>query len=294
MEKTAVIFGGRNDGYKEDERVIVCLESMVETFDEVWFYDWNSPSKDGPLLWRIYDKIPKTGKIRHFVFDEDTSKLLVNNDPDIGTFIGGFAQNSLIRRCKADWIVCSALDIIAPKKEYFHNFLSKANPNAFYSISRREADYDELTQFNYDWRKFRDKLDIESEPRMFPARVTPGDDYSIINCCGDFQLASKHVWHTLKGYEEQMRYACYADTNIQKKAVLNNFKLEAIYNLPLYHMSHKTNRVPQGGDINTLHNKENSRPVKFNDPWKWVEYFTESENDESWGLGNTEIEFEII
>ena len=59
-------------------------------------------------------------------------------------------------------------------------------------------------------------------------------------------------------------------------------------------MSHKTNRVPQGGDINTVHDKENTRPPKFNDAWTWVEYFQQSENDENWGLGNTEIEFEII
>jgi len=34
MEKTAILLGCRNDGYKEDERIITCLTSMVETFDE--------------------------------------------------------------------------------------------------------------------------------------------------------------------------------------------------------------------------------------------------------------------
>jgi len=53
MEKTAILLGCRNDGYKEDERVIVCLTSMVETFDEVWFCDWNSPAENGPLLWKL-------------------------------------------------------------------------------------------------------------------------------------------------------------------------------------------------------------------------------------------------
>ena len=33
---------------------------------------------------------------------------------------------------------------------------------------------------------------------------------------------------------------------------------------------------------------------KYNDPWKWVEYFTESENTEDWGLNGIEIEYETI
>jgi hypothetical protein len=33
---------------------------------------------------------------------------------------------------------------------------------------------------------------------------------------------------------------------------------------------------------------------KYNDPWEWVEFFEKSQNDENWGLANTEIEYEII
>ena len=49
--KTAVILFSRNDGYKEDDRVVTCINSMVETFDEVWSIDWNSPEDKGSLLW---------------------------------------------------------------------------------------------------------------------------------------------------------------------------------------------------------------------------------------------------
>ena len=62
MEKTAILLGCRNDGYKEDERVITCLTSMVESFDEVWFCDWNTPIGKEPLLWELKDQIPKTGR----------------------------------------------------------------------------------------------------------------------------------------------------------------------------------------------------------------------------------------
>jgi len=285
MEKTAILLGCRNDGYKEDERIIVCLNSMIETFDEVWFCDWNSPKENGPLLWKLKDQISQIGKIRHFIIDEENAKILTNFNPNISPFSNVLSQNMMLRRCEADWIVCSTMDIIAPKKEYMENFISKADKNTFYSVSRRDVEYSDLENIGFDnWRKFRDKLDITSKPRYFPTQVTPNDYYSLINCCGDFQLAHKNIWNQVKGFEEQMIYACFNDTNIQKKAVLNKFGLEAIYNLPLYHLSH----TGMGND--------ETSPSKqyYNDAWEWVEWFEESKNDDNWGLANIDIEYEII
>ena len=65
--KTAALLYVRNDGYKEDERVIVCLKSMLDTFDEVFLLDWNSPEGKNPLLWDIENKLPKTGRLKHMV-----------------------------------------------------------------------------------------------------------------------------------------------------------------------------------------------------------------------------------
>ena len=72
--------------------------------------------------------------------------------------------------------------------------------------------------------------------------------------------------------------------NIQKKAVLKGYGLEAIYDVPLYHMSHK-------GMSN-----DGSSPSKqhYNDVWKWVEYFQTSKNSDTWGFSNVDIEYEVI
>jgi hypothetical protein len=32
----------------------------------------------------------------------------------------------------------------------------------------------------------------------------------------------------------------------------------------------------------------------YNDAWDWVEFFKETRNTDSWGFGNTEIEYELI
>jgi len=280
--KTAAILFCRNDGYKEDERAIVCLNSMVETFDEVWYIDWNSPEDKGSLLWKIKDRLIKQGKIKHIVIPPSIAKQLSPN----GSVVNGLIPPNLVfRRTNADWIVATTMDIIAPKKETFENFLKIADPNTFYTIERRDIEYNDVEAFGFDnWREYRDHLDATTQPRYWRAQVTPNDKYSLINCCGDFQLASRHVWNTVKGFEEQMIHACYPDTNVQKKAVLNGFGLEAVFSVPLYHMSH-----------DGMENDGSSpSKQKYNDPWEWVEFFEESQNDEDWGLEGVEIEYEII
>jgi len=299
----AVVLGCRNDGYKEDERVVACLNSMIDTFDQVWFCDWNSPSSNGPLLWKLGDQIPKIGKIRHFIINENAAKILTNYNDKVSPYAFILAQNLMIRRCDADWITSTAMDIVAPKKEYLDNFISKANKDTFYTISRREAEYKDLEEMGFDnWKQFRDKLDQTSEPRFFPAKVTPNDEYSIFNCCGDFQLATKNLWFKIRGYEEPMLYSCFVDTNAQKKDVLYGFDLIPIYDVPLYHMSHK-NHLPQGGNTENLHEAANKKPPVYNDAWDWVETFDKylehdqimfSRNADTWGFSNIEIEHETI
>jgi hypothetical protein len=283
--KTAALLYVRNDNYKEDERVIVCLKSMLDTFDEVFLLDWNSPKDKNPLLWEIEDRLPKTGRLKHIVIPPDAAKVLTNNDPNAQACTQVISTNLMLRRCDADWIVATTIDIIAPNKDKFQEFLSKANKNTFYTVSRRDFEIEELEKHSFeDWKSYRDILDSTSQERRFPAMVTPNDKYSLINCCGDFQLAHRNVWNTIKGFEEQMIYACFQDTNIQKKAVLNGFDLQAVYDLPLYHMSHKG----MGND--------GSSPSKqtYNDAWDWVEFFEESQNTDNWGFVNVEIEFEIV
>ena len=122
--------------------------------------------------------------------------------------------------------------------------------------------------------------------------MTPNDEYSLINCCGDFQLASRKVWWDVKGFEENMFYNCFIDTNVQKKAVLNGYKIKALFDIPMYHMSHD-NILPQAHTAK-LHKNASKKPIIYNDSWDWVEYFTESQNGDNWGLADTEIEYEMI
>jgi hypothetical protein len=88
-------------------------------------------------------------------------------------------------------------------------------------------------------------------------------------------------------------YACFVDTNVQKKATLYNFGLVPIYDVPLYHMSHK-GMGSEGGSPSKQY---------YNDVMYWVEYFGAykkhdhimySRNADTWGFSNVEIEYETI
>lgn len=289
--KTAVIVFGRNDGYKEKERFAIHLTTMLETFDEVIYIDWNSPTHS--FLYEVLDMIPKTGRLKHFAIPPEYAKMLSNNDEKAQICNSVLSFNLGLRRTDAEWIVLSTTDIIPPTKEVLHKFISQANKNSFYTFSRRDIEYDDVIANLDNLDEYRKTLDKTTEPRYFPTKVTPNDEYSIFNCCGDFQLAPKNLWYKLRGYEEPMLYACFVDTNVQKKSVLYGFNLVPIYDVPLYHMSHKG----MGND--------GSSPSKqyYNDAYQWVEYFNKhdeyehimySYNADTWGYSNVEIEFEVF
>ena len=288
--KISAVIVSRNDNYGGylNERATYCFNSAIDTYDEVIYVDWNSPTHS--LLYDIKDNIQFKGNFKHIVITPEIASILTNYNPNAQKCCEVLARNIGLRRAEGDWLISTNIDIIHPKRDDLEKIINNLDLNTFYTISRRHVDWGIIKEFHggeiifNEWKKLRDHLIYTSEERYYDEKTTNGDDYSIINCCGDFQLASKHVWNTIKGYEENMYYACFPDTNIQKKAVLNGFNLEAIYDVPLYHMSH----LGMGNDGSSPSKQ------KYNDPWKWVEYFTESENTENWGLNGIEIEYEII
>jgi FkbM family methyltransferase len=298
--KTAAIIFGRNDNYKEKERFIIHLNTMLDTFDEVIYIDWNSPTNS--FLYEVIDKIHHTGRLKHYIIPPEYANMMTMGDKDAQTCNASLAFNIGIRRTDAEWIVLSTTDIIPPTKEVLNEFIQKSNKNSFYTLSRRDIEYKDIIDNLDTLDEYRKYLDKSTTPRYFPAKVTPNDNYSIFNCCGDFQLASKNLWYKIRGYEEMMLYSCFVDTNVQKKAVLYGFDLIPVYDVPLYHMSHQ-NHLPQGGNTENLHKNGEEKSPKYNDANYWVENFDKylehdnimySRNADTWGFSNIEIEFEII
>ena len=289
--KTAVITFSRNDGYKENERFLIHMKTLLDTFDEVNYVDWNSPKRS--LLYEVLDELPKEGRIKHFIITSEIHNYIFKNYPDAPKVSSNLSMNIALRRTDADWVAITTTDNIPPLKKELEDFISKSDGNTFYTFSRRDIDYDAVIKNKGNLDEYREWLRLNTTERKFYARVTPNDYYSLINCCGDFQFAPKKIWETVKGVEEKMIYNCFVDTNVQKKAVLNGFNLVPIFDIPMYHMSHK-NHLPQDGDTNNLHEIAETNSPIYNDAWYWVENFKKSENDNDWGFSTAEIEYEVF
>ena len=290
--KIASVVVNRNDGYKDFERGLIHFKSMVKSFDEVNYVDWNSPN--GSFIWEIEDKLPKKGKIKHYCIPSNVVSQIIF-DANAQKCNESLSRNIAIRRSDADWIVSTNLDVIPPTKQELKRLIKKLDKNTFYTISRREAPKDIIYNSKTENRLRENLANIPA--RHFPAKVTPNDNYSLINCCGDFQIAHRDVWNKIKGFEEEMIYACFVDTNVQKKAVLNDYNLKVLYEPALYHMEHGAYFTKADGT--RVQDEENTGAYKgetnaYNDAFKWVENFQSTKNMDNWGLRDIDIEVETI
>jgi hypothetical protein len=291
--KISAIIISRNDNYGGHlaERATYAINSAISTYNEVFYIDWNSENHS--LLYDIKDNLQLKGNLKHIVITPEVASILTNNDPQAQKCCEVLARNIGIRRATGDYIVSTNIDIIHPKREDIETIIKNSDDNTFITLSRREMTWDIIKEFHggglkYDqWNELRDYIYINSEERKDEEKTMAGDDYSIINCCGDFQLAPRHIWDGIRGFEEELIYPLFADTNVQKKAVMHGFGLKAIYNPPMFHINHGSKGWGGGGIADGINKKSN-------DQYRAIIYQKQTENTESWGFGDTEIEFEIF
>jgi len=291
--KISAIIISRNDNYGGHlaERATYAINSAIATYDEVFYIDWNSENHS--LLYDIKDNLQLKGNLKHIVITPEIASILTNNDPQAQKCCEVLARNIGIRRATGDYIVSTNIDIIHPKREDIEAIIKNSDDNTFITLSRREMTWDIIKEFHggdlkYDqWSELRDYIYVNSEERKDEEKTMAGDDYSIINCCGDFQIAPKHVWNSIRGFEEELIYPLFADTNVQKKAVMHGFGLKAIYNPPMFHINHGSKGWGGGGIADGINKKSN-------DQYRAIMYQKQTENTESWGFGDTEIEFEVF
>jgi hypothetical protein len=291
MKLSAVIVS-RNDNYGGNliERSSYCFNSMIDTFDEVFYIDWNSETKS--LLNDVKQNIQFKGNFHHIVIEPKIAKMLTNFDPEAQKCCEVLGRNIGIRRATGDWIVSTNIDIIAPRRKDLEDTINQLDKNTFYTISRRDAELPNIQKFNKDnnfeeyknWKDVREYLINNSEERHYEEKTMQGDDYSMVNCCGDFQLAPNNIWNNIRGMEEDLIYALYADTNVQKKAVMHGYGLKAIYNPAFFHINHGRG----GGGFLTGVNR------KANDMYRAIVYQNKTQNKDDWGFSDIDIEYEKL
>lgn len=291
--KISTVIISRNDNYGGhlNERATYAINSAINTYDEVIYVDWNSPTHS--LLWDIQDNLQLKGNLKHFVIPPYIASQLVNYDPNAQLCCEVLARNIGIRRAEGDWIVSSNIDIIHPKREDIEKIINDSDNNTMFTLSRREVTWDIIKEFHggelkfNEWDKLRDHIYINSEERVNEEKTVSGDDYSLINCCGDFQIAPKHVWDEIRGFEEALIYPLYADTNVQKKAFKHGFNLKAIYNPPMFHINHGSKGWGGGGFADGINKKSN-------DAFRAIISQEKTRNLDTWGFSPIDIEYETL
>ena len=217
--------------------------------------------------------------------------MLTNNDPHAQVCNEVLGRNIGIRRATGDYIVSTNIDVIAPRRDELEATIKNdLNDKTFYTISRRHTEWKDIEAFHGGerkygkWRELREHLIENSEERKYEETVVEGDNYSIINCCGDFQLAHKNVWNEIRGFEEELIYVLYSDTNVQKKAIKHGFDLKAIYSPALFHIYHGKGG---GGFLDGINRK-------VNDMYRAVTAQEKTENADTWGFEPIEFEYETL
>ena len=156
------------------------------------------------------------------------------------------------------------------------------NENTFYTVSRRDVDESFHLSFN-DYQSLYNSLwgnrDGYRAKELFE---TDNDKWSLINCCGDYQIGHKNVWNQMKGFEESVLFGCGIDTNVMKKASFySDIKVLDHY---VFHLNHG-----KGGN----RDEDESVPPMSNQK-EIIRDFTQTTNSENWGMYNEDLPIEII
>jgi|TARA_B100000035_G_C21036688_1_gene571423 hypothetical protein len=293
MTKTAIIMS-RNDNYggNLELRATYCLNSMVDPFDEVIYVDWNTRKDKKTLIDLIRPNLRKTGKIRAITITPDEAFKYVKKDPTAQPCCEVLGRNVAIRRATSDWIVSTNIDIVPPKTLNF----SQLNKDTFHTVSRKlfmdtgmyvkEKPIDFFLDDSEDFFKkipYKDTDTLRKEfSKLNLPHKQPRNDISLVDCCGDFQIAHKNLWYDIRGFEESMIYRGKTDTNVQLKSRGHGFNLKLLMpqDIEVIHIGHLSFGEDGGGKDVVARNPDFG-PDK-------------TKNPETWGFSNINFKEEII
>jgi hypothetical protein len=275
--KKSVVLTSRNDNYGGNlhQRTTMGITSLIDNHDEVIFVDWKTKNGEG-VISNIKHKLPHTKKLKSI---QVPNEFLIEKYPHFAnyTIIESIGRNIAIRRAENEYIVSTNIDIVSTPLDN-----SILRENIFYTVPRRDVDenfhlgfqsYEEL--YNTIWNNrdsYRPKDRIDSEE----------DKWSLINCCGDYQIGHKNVWNQMKGFEESILFGCGIDTNVMKKA--SWYSTIEVLDHYIFHLNHGKN-----GDRD-----ENESVPPMSDQNSIIRDFIETTNSDNWGMFNEDLPIELI
>jgi hypothetical protein len=288
-DSISVVVVARNDNYggSLNHRAKHCLNTLIENYDEVIYVDWKSP--DIPLTSAIEDDLIKSGKLKVYVVEPED---IINNNPEYINYplVEVVGRNIGIRRASCDWVLTTNIDVMIERID-----LSKYRDDTLYTAARRNVPQDNHLTFTNtkellshldsckdSYARSPDSVAYDENGAPF-STWDPGDIWSLVVNCGDFQFAHKNIWESIKGFEERFGGRMYTDSNVLKKASIHH-RIEKV-DENLYHLDHGNDRgVSIEGEV----------PPPQNDRLETVNNFTETSNEDTWGWQNYRLSSYVI
>jgi hypothetical protein len=275
--KKSVILASRNDNYGGNlhKRTTMALTSLIEHHDEVIFVDWKTKNGEG-VISNIKNNLPHTNKLKYIQVPKE---LLLEKYPHLAnyTMIESISRNIALRRTQNDYVISTNIDIVTTP---LNN--SALQENVFYTVPRRDVEESLHLSFN-DYESLYNHLSTNRDSFRAKERIeNDSDKWSLINCCGDYQIGHINVWNQMKGFEESVLFGCGIDTNVMKKASF--YSDIQVLDHYIFHLNHGKNgnrdedeSVPPMSDQNSI-----------------ITDFTETTNSENWGMYNEDLPIELI
>lgn len=260
--KLSAVCCGRNDNYGGHllESAVYSLNSMLNTFDEVIYVDWNT--EDG--------KKTVTDELETKLVNRERLRVIEVTSAQVGAILGDvpaqpmcevMARNVGIRRATGDIVVSTNIDIIVPPREQLDLAFRDIKPGVMLTLAKHDVELADLVKLAGDNVQARMPLVFGLWPiqkRLMSPYLAVTKDLldanpvsahhqlaSVICACGDFQVAHRDTWHAIKGFEECMKKRLYADTAVQYKVVMAGGVVRASNFPPLYHIEHERYNSPE-------------------------------------------------
>ena len=262
-----IVVAGRNDDYGGNfrERLFRTAAHNAELFEraglpfEYLLVEWN-PLPDRELLSEEFVRRVSGG--RAIVVSAGVHDTFAPNSTM--PFHEMPAKNAGIHRARAPWIVVTNADVLFGPETVSGLANGRLDPRRLYRARRVDVPADAT---------WEDMQDSRNHLQSGEGRTAPVD---YLGAGGDFCLASRELWHQLRGFDERVRFSTRGkDWQFFLSARERGIPIE--FTGTVFHLDH------DGGFRNTRPEDRLSSSVHFGLPWD-LEFGLPTLNRADWGV----------
>lgn len=267
---------------------------MLKSFDEVFYVDWGSEGIS--LLEELKHDLDNKHKLKYIEISPERCEKIWDSQPNPQGLVKQavcetVGKNIGLRRMDSDFLVSTNIDVLVPTKEQLVMFtrtdLLSPGPKRMISLehvrsagSRRSDVHKVLVE---DVENNRHPFCEPGFGQQGRIAMDGGDLWSLVNGCGDFQIAHRDIWYAIKGFEETLLGRGYSDSNLHKKAVMCGYEIAISWGFHVFHIGHDGGIAGGGGGTGD-----------WNNPHFSLLDFNEITNTDSWGVADEDFEVKTL